>query len=318
MSRAKLIRRDFQTLESTSSLPRVFRETSLPTFVVLGAMKAGTTSLHYYLEQHPDISMSHPKELNFFLAEQDDPSAGHRPDWNFYRGVDWYAQHFDAAATARGDVSPAYSNPIFSGVAGRMRSVIPDAQLIFITRDPLARTVSHYQHDVARGRQSAPFAEVVKDVESWYVQLSLYHKAMQPFLREFGDGRIIHYRQEDLDSRPEELLRDLFSRIGVRNDLPLEHTKTRLNIAGTWYRNPQESDRNSASKLVRSAALRARSRRSLNALSQRPSLSTNRVSLNLSKIDMTEFRELVKTDQELFRQDLESGRIVNGLAPCIS
>lgn len=51
-------------------------------------MKAGTTSLHGYLDQNPQVSMSRPKELNFFLAEEDDPSAGSRPDWNFYRVVD--------------------------------------------------------------------------------------------------------------------------------------------------------------------------------------------------------------------------------------
>ena len=299
----------------TTTILTVARKNSLPTFVVLGAMKAGTTSLHYYLDQHPDVSMSNPKELNFFLAEEDDPSAGPRPDWNFYRGVEWYGRHFDADAVARGDVSPAYSNPILSGVAARMVRVLPNAQLIYITRDPLQRTLSHYQHDVARGRQAAPFSEVVNNLDSWYVQLSLYHKAMQPFLREFGEGRVVHYRQEDLSNRPDELLRDLFTRVGVRNDLPLDYTTTRLNIAGTWRRTTQWSPNHSQGKLASRMVMKARDALVPRASTHWVPKSAKPAPVDFEALDSSAFNKLVQADQELFRRDLESGRIVDGLLP---
>src|SRR3982751_2469864 len=72
---------------------------ALPTFAVIGGLKCGTTSLHHYLALHPEVAMSRPKELNFFIAEL-----------NWELGRDWYASHFDAAARARGESSPHYTN----------------------------------------------------------------------------------------------------------------------------------------------------------------------------------------------------------------
>ena len=264
-------------------------------------MKAGTTSLHNYLDQHPDVSMSRPKELNFFLAEEDDPSAGPRPDWNFYRGVEWYAQHFDQDTVARGDVSPAYSNPILGGVARRMSSVLPDAQLFFISRDPVARTYSHYQHDVVRGRQQASFEKVIENLESWYVQLSLYHKALEPFIREFGEGRIVHYRQEDLDSRPEVVLSDLFTRIGVSSDLSCIDFDKRLNTANA-FRRPGVAGRLLSSFRTVRGHLGSKEQQFLGS------------PLDTGAIQDSAFSRLIAEDQESFLRDLTTGRIIEALS----
>jgi hypothetical protein len=264
-------------------------------------MKAGTTSLHDYLDQHPQVSMSRPKELNFFLAEEDDPSAGSRPDWNFYRGVEWYAQHFDHNTVARGDVSPAYSNPILGGVAHRMSRVLPDAQLFFISRDPVARTFSHYQHDVARGRQAASFAKIIEDVESWYVQMSLYHKALAPFIREFGEGRIIHYRQEDLDSRPDVVLGDFLNRIGVSSDVSNIDFDKRLNTANDWRH------KGVIGRLISSL------RKAQGNIGGRAQQHFGE-SLDETAIHDSTFAQLIAEDQKLFLDDLNSGRIIDALS----
>ena len=108
--------------------------TSLPNLVVIGGAKTGSTSLHYYLGRHPDVFMSPGKEVRFFSD-------------HFDKGAGWYRSHFqDAASYAiRGETSPQYTAfPQVTGVPERMHSLIPDARLIYIVRDPLARMWSHF------------------------------------------------------------------------------------------------------------------------------------------------------------------------------
>lgn len=108
----------------------------LPNFVVIGSMNAGTTSLYHYLRAHPDVFMARNKELSFFAAEQ-----------NWERGPQWYEAQFEDAdgATAVGEASVIYSmHPVFDGVAERMASVIPDAKLIYLVRDPIERMQTQY------------------------------------------------------------------------------------------------------------------------------------------------------------------------------
>lgn len=101
----------------------------LPNLVVIGGMKCGTSSLHYYLSLHPQISMSEPKELSFFAE-------------NWPRGRDWYEAHFPEDLPIRGESSPNYmKHPAFPGVPERMVSLVPDAKLVYLVRDPIARIV---------------------------------------------------------------------------------------------------------------------------------------------------------------------------------
>ena len=113
---------------------------------MIGGLKCGTTSLHHYLNLHPEIAMSRPKELNFFVAEL-----------NWELGVDWYRAHFPAGAAVRGETSPHYTNrPRFEGVAERMRETLgADARVIYMVRHPIDRLLSHYLHNVGGGYESA-------------------------------------------------------------------------------------------------------------------------------------------------------------------
>src|SRR6059058_1737729 len=89
------------------------RPSALPNLLVIGGLKCGTTSLHHYLNLHPEVAMSRPKELNFFVAEL-----------NWPLGRDWYAGHFEPGAPVRGESSPHYTNrPAFAGVSQRMREL---------------------------------------------------------------------------------------------------------------------------------------------------------------------------------------------------
>ncbi|HSI79318.1 MAG TPA: sulfotransferase [Solirubrobacterales bacterium] len=182
---------------------------ALPNLIVIGGLKCGTTSLHHYLNLHPEIAMSRPKELNFFVAEL---------NWDL--GRDWYASHFDPAAPVRGETSPHYTNlPRFEGVAERMRSLLgDDLRVIYMVRDPIDRILSHYLHNVGGGYESRPLEHALSDAESAYVARSRYAMQLEPYLRELGSERIAIVSREELKDDREATLLRLFELSGVDPD----------------------------------------------------------------------------------------------------
>src|SRR3954447_26712271 len=118
----------------------------LPTFLVLGAARCGTTSLHYYLAEHPDICMSTIKEPNHFLFAQ--TATGPKPCIADDRRLlaksvperDRYERLFPVAAAAVGEASPLYLYT--RETPGLIRAALPDARLIAIVREPVERAWS--------------------------------------------------------------------------------------------------------------------------------------------------------------------------------
>jgi len=107
-------------------------------FVIVGAMKAGTTTLYQYLQRHPRI----------FLPERKDPMFFSR-DVMFARGFDWYRGLFDGAGEdqIRGEASTCYSRyPVYPKAAERLAQYVPNAKLLYILRHPVDRLYSHYVH----------------------------------------------------------------------------------------------------------------------------------------------------------------------------
>jgi sulfotransferase family protein len=121
-----------------------------PSFFLLGASKAGTTSLHYYLAQHPDILMSDPKEPPFFRLE-------------YERGPDWYWRTYFrryAGQRAAGDGAPQNLHLPF--VAPRIAATAPEARLVVVCRHPVERAVSAWRHNVRLGVEPLPFPAAVE------------------------------------------------------------------------------------------------------------------------------------------------------------
>ncbi|MEX2132610.1 MAG: sulfotransferase domain-containing protein, partial [Acidimicrobiia bacterium] len=120
----------------------------LPTFLIAGAMRCGTTSLNAYLREHDEITVGQPKEVHFF-------------DQNYERGIDWYLQHFPGSDTAKaiGEATPAYL--YFPEVAERIATTLPDVKILLLLRDPVDRAHSHYWHNRSVGREKLEFAEAI-------------------------------------------------------------------------------------------------------------------------------------------------------------
>jgi hypothetical protein len=188
---------------------RAERAGALPNLIVIGGLKCGTTSLHHYLNLHPQIAMSRPKELNFFVDEL-----------NWGLGADWYASHFDRGAPVRGETSPHYTNlPRFEGVAERMRETLgPDVRLIYMVREPLERILSHYLHNVGGGYETRSLEQALSDPESAYVARSRYAMQLGPYLESFERERILIVANEDLAEHRDETVGRVFEFCGVDAD----------------------------------------------------------------------------------------------------
>jgi hypothetical protein len=178
---------------------------TLPNLIVIGAQKCGTTSLHYYLDQHPEIAMSRPKELNFFS----------RDAWE--RGVAWYAAQFKPGAAIRGESSPSYTfYPRHRGVAERMYSIVPDAKLIYLVRDPIDRIVSHYLHDYVSGVEHRGIEEALADPNrDRFLAVSKYFMQLEQYLAFYPRSSVLVLTHDELLHDRTGTMRQVFDFLGV-------------------------------------------------------------------------------------------------------
>lgn len=186
----------------------------LPDFIVIGAMKCGTTSLHRYLDEHPQVCMSVRKEPDFFLKRTD-------------RGLDWYKQQFEGEGTVCGEASPNYTkHPAFEGVPKRIHQLLPDVRLIYLVRDPVERALSHYVHNWEAKREHGPVEEVLcPPEESWYVNVSRYHYQVSRYLEYYAPENICVVESERLRDARVETLSEIFEFIGVEPDIEWERVQ---------------------------------------------------------------------------------------------
>jgi hypothetical protein len=194
----------------------------LPDFIIIGGMKCGTTSLHYYLNCHPDISMSVEKELNFFLYQR-----------NWYKGIDWYQSQFQGQGKIYGEASPNYTNfPHWPETASLMSKILPDVKLIYLVREPIQRLISHYVHKLADGTENRPIEEALSDFEdnshNPYICRSRYYLQLEQYLQYFDAANLLIITTEELYYYPEQVLAKIFRFLGVSDDITLINYRKRL------------------------------------------------------------------------------------------
>lgn len=182
----------------------------LPNFLVIGAMKAGTTSLYHYLQAHPQVYMPPVKELAFFAEGS-----------NWRRGLDWYRKQFvsaDPNAIAIGEASTLYTKyPRHRGVPQRIAAHIPEARLIYVIRDPIVRIRSHYQHRVTQGSERTPFEEAVFE-NPIYVDCSRYALQIEQYMGYFPREQLLVITSEDLRDARLATIRKVYEHLGVDTD----------------------------------------------------------------------------------------------------
>jgi sulfotransferase family protein len=208
----------------------------LPDFLIIGAQKAGTTALYAYLRWHPEITGPSFKEVSFF-------------DRHYARGPAWYRAHLPARprqwpARLRhgrwpsvGEASPSY---LFHPLAPeRVAGLMPRARLIAVLRNPVDRAFSHYQHEVALGREPLTFEDAL-DAEdermrgeleriardpayfshAWwnhtYVSRGRYAEQLERWYASFAREQVLVLLSDELSQEPDETYARALDFLGVR------------------------------------------------------------------------------------------------------
>lgn len=179
--------------------------TRLPDFLIIGAMKAGTTTLHKVLARHPALVMSRVKEPGYFS----------RPEvWA--RGRTWYATLFDEAGEDQlcAESSTCYSRwPHFGDVAGRIHEHLPGVKLIYIMRHPVERAYSHYSHNMRYG-VSMGLEEAI-EADPSIVDAGRYMTQIERYLQYFRREQMCFLTMDQLKDDPAGCLHTCQAFLGV-------------------------------------------------------------------------------------------------------
>ncbi|MGF1604220.1 MAG: sulfotransferase [Thermosynechococcaceae cyanobacterium] len=203
---------------------------SLPNFLVIGAAKSGTTALHHYLQQHPQVYMTPEKETNFFAFIGEDLQFQGPGDAEINRfsitHFEDYAAQFAAVTDeiAIGEACPLYL--YHPKAPERIQANIPNAKLIVILRSPVERAYANFLHLVRDGREPHEnFAHALKEEpqriqENWewfwhYRQQGFYAMQLQRYCDRFPSDQLKIYLYEDLIQTPQTLLQGIFHYLEV-------------------------------------------------------------------------------------------------------
>jgi hypothetical protein len=153
-----------------------------PDFIVIGAMKSATTTLHEQLARQPGIFMSRPKEPNFFSDDE-----------SYARGWGWYGSLFRRAGLAdlRGESSTHYTKlPTYPRTIERMLRDLPRLKLIYVMRHPIDRLISQFVHEVTVGRITVGLRESIERHPE-LIDYGRYSVQLQPFLEAYGFSSVL-------------------------------------------------------------------------------------------------------------------------------
>lgn len=153
-----------------------------PDFIIMGAMKSATSTLHEQLAAQPGLFMSSPKEPNFFSNDE-----------IYAQGPAWYRALFAGADPSHlcGESSTHYTKlPTYPQTVARMHAAVPDARLIYMMRHPIDRLVSHYLHEQLERRMMIPIDEAVRQFPE-LVSYGCYSMQLEPFLKCYGPERLL-------------------------------------------------------------------------------------------------------------------------------
>lgn len=198
-----------------------------PDFIIIGVQKGGTSSLFYYLNQHPQLNGSKRKETHFFSKY-------------YYKGFSWYKSFFPYKWDNRMtfEATPYY---LFHPAApDRIRRHLKNIKFIVLLREPIARAYSHYKMEYKWGVEQYSFAEALElederlkgeetklkqnsgyisyNHQSFsYIERSLYYKQLKKWFEMFGKDKFLVLKSEEFFSNPETELNKVYSFLNVKN-----------------------------------------------------------------------------------------------------
>ena len=218
----------------------------LPNFFVVGAAKAGTTSIYNYIKQHPEVYLSPIKEPNFFSTDIDINKFrknyrkeieeaykqffkyGKSTHLTFIRNWNDYYKLFESVndEKAIGEFSTSY---LYSKVAAKnIYNNIENAKIIIVLRNPIERAFSHYIMDLKIGYTNLGFMEAIKKdmnakekgwgITSLYLELGEYYEQVKRYIEIFPQRNIKIYLFEDLKNTKDFVL-DIYKFLNINPDI---------------------------------------------------------------------------------------------------
>ncbi|MCC1496009.1 sulfotransferase [Alcanivorax sp. 1008] len=216
---------------------------ALPSFIIIGTQKGGTTSLFHYLSQHPQLVPSYRKEVHYF-------DGGLKPKRdNFALGERWYRSNFPLRKHIRQgqqafEASPLY---VFHPLAPeRIHALLPDAKLILLLREPTERALSHYFHQARKGRETLSVMDALQGEEARLAPVLAEHDYKHQSFMHFSYKLRGHYAEqirryqglfpkenllilgsEKFFSDPHTALRKVFEFVGVDSSFQVPNLNAR-------------------------------------------------------------------------------------------
>jgi len=208
----------------------------LPNLVVIGAPKSGTTSLFYYLQQHPDIFVPVRKELHYFTYQHLSENTGGPGDRETLSSLcatrDEYGAHYLSVKAQKivGEFSPSYL--YYSDVSVRIQAELGNVKIIVMLRNPIEKAYSQYMHLVRDQRETLGFydalmAEPGRMRDGWadiwrYAEGALHAQRLRKYLDVFGQDNVHVILFDSLTENPQETVKQVFSFLNVDPDVPCD------------------------------------------------------------------------------------------------
>ncbi|MEE2931631.1 MAG: sulfotransferase [Bacteroidota bacterium] len=203
-------------------------------FFIVGAPKAGTTSLFYYLKSHPDIIMSSVKEPNYFTYQEILNQNLYYKKENFgINTLERYHALFPPQVDSKKFGEGSVSYLFYPDTANKIYEYNPNAKIIIMLRDPIERAFSHYLMDYRLGYVTESFQSIIQkeskhpDINLYYqqyVELGLYYQQVKRYINIFGADNTLLINYSDFQSKTQEIIKKVFSFLDVDPSFSVDNT----------------------------------------------------------------------------------------------
>lgn len=220
---------------------------SLPNFFMVGAAKSGTTAINEYLQQHPQIFMSSPKEPFYFILNEQPPTYAGPGDLDEMQKLAVYDraeyEALFAGVTDEIAIGEATTQYLYvPGAAEKIHQAVPDAKIVIFLRHPVKRAYSSFMHMIRDGRETCEYfdqalaAEPQRIADNWeplwhYASASYYHDNLKRYYDLFGKDQVAVFLFDDLKADADDLMRSLYRFLGV-DEMFEADTGTKYNVSG--------------------------------------------------------------------------------------
>lgn len=212
-----------------------------PTFFIVGAPKAGTTALHFFLDKHPEVCMSSDKEPNYFSHQEISAQLLYYEKTNSITESDYLSLFHPTQHTKiAGEASVSYL--FYPLVPERIKNFSKNAKIIISLRHPVQRAFSHYQMDYSLGYVNETFEKIFRNGQAHpktgnhfqqYFLLGNYGTQVERYLKTFGGANVLIILHEEVTQYPKNVIQKLCHFLGIDNTLlPSDIEQQNVTVAG--------------------------------------------------------------------------------------